>query len=169
MTYLNWTLRFIHIGAGIFWVGGALMMYFFIGPTIGATAEAGQKFVGHLMSKARLSQWMTLAAILTILAGAALYWIRSDGFTSSWMQSSAGTGFSIGAVFALIGFGAGLMVGAGTSALGRLGAQTQGKPTPEQLQQMQAIQKRLAVVGPINAYSLILAVLFMAIARYFVF
>ena len=42
MTYLIWLLRIIHIVGGVFWVGGTLIMTFFIGPTIGATAEACQ-------------------------------------------------------------------------------------------------------------------------------
>ena len=39
MNYVLLILRIIHIVAGIFWVGGALMMTFFIGPTAAATAE----------------------------------------------------------------------------------------------------------------------------------
>ena len=35
MDYLHITLRIIHIGAGVFWVGGVLMMTFFIAPTLG--------------------------------------------------------------------------------------------------------------------------------------
>ena len=42
MIYLIWLLRIIHILGGIFWVGGTLMMAFFIAPTVGATAEAGK-------------------------------------------------------------------------------------------------------------------------------
>src|SRR5919108_4541374 len=101
MNYLVIALRIIHIVAGIFWVGGTLMMAFFIGPSIGATGEAGQKFVGHLMNNLKFSNRIAAAAGLTILAGFILYWIDSDGFTSAWMSSGAGRGFGIGAVFAL--------------------------------------------------------------------
>lgn len=166
MLYLTWFLRIVHILSGVVWVGGALVMYFFIAPTSQATADAGQKFMGHLMGVTRLRTTFTVAAFLTVLAGLALFWIDSNGFTSDWMRSSAAQGFSIGAFFAIVGLVAGLMGGSNIAALGKLGAQAQGKPTPEQLQQMQAIQKRLAVLGPINVYSLILAVLFMSIARY---
>jgi uncharacterized membrane protein len=169
MVYLIWALRLIHILGGIFWVGGALMMYFFIGPTIGATSEAGQKFASHLVTKAGLSARMIGAAYATVLAGIALYWIDSDGFTSAWLNSGAGRGFGIGAFFALVGLIAGIMVGRNTKALGQLGTQIQGKPTPEQLQKLQAIQKQQAIIGPLNAYSLILAATFMAVARYLVF
>ncbi|MCE9646771.1 MAG: hypothetical protein K8S20_12295 [Chloroflexi bacterium] len=169
MNYLMMTLRVIHIFAGIFWVGGTLIMTFFVGPTIGATAEAGQKFAGHLMSRMKYSQRMAAAAGLTLLAGAILFWIDSDGFTSAWLSSGAGKGFSIGAGFAIIGFGTGIMIGRTIKAMGQLGAQFQGKPTPEQAAQMQALAKKQTQYTNITAAVLIFAVLFMAIARYLVF
>jgi len=104
-----------------------------------------------------------------VLAGASLYWIDSGGLTSAWMHSGAGLGFGIGAFFGLIGFVFGMQVGNTNGALAKLGAQIQGKPTPEQMAQIGALRKRLSIVSPINAYSLILAALFMAIARYLQF
>ena len=89
MTYLIWILRIVHIFGGIVWVGGALMMTFFIAPTIGAIGEAGQKFTGYLMNNMKFSARLSAAAGLTILAGAWLYWIDSAGFTSAWMQARA--------------------------------------------------------------------------------
>ena len=169
MTYLIWLLRIIHILAGIFWVGGTLMMAFFIAPTVGATAEAGQKFVGHLMGNLKFSNRMSAAAGLTILAGFILYWIDSDGFSSAWMTSGAGRGFGIGAGFALVGLVVGIQVGRITKSMAQLGAQIQGKPSAEQMQQMGALRKQQATYSNANVVLLILAVIFMAIARYLVF
>jgi uncharacterized membrane protein len=169
MTYFIWFLRIVHILAGIFWVGGTLMMAFFIGPTMGATGEAGQKFVGHLMNNLKFSNRMSAAAGLTILAGFILYWIDSDGFTSAWMTSGAGRGFGIGAAFALIGFVFGLLVGRTTKAMAQLGAQLQGKPSSEQMTQLAALRKQQVTYSNIAAVTLILSVIFMAIARYLVF
>jgi uncharacterized membrane protein len=171
MTYLIWLLRIIHIVGGVFWVGGTLMMTFFIGPTVGATAEAGQKFIGHLMGSLKFSNRMSAAAGLTILAGFTLYWIDSNGFTSAWMNSGAGRGFGTGAAFALIGFVFGLLIGRTTKAMAQLGAQLsqQGKPSAEQMAQMQSLRKQQATYSNISSVALILAVIFMAIARYLVF
>lgn len=168
-TYFIWFLRIIHIGAGIFWVGGTLIMTFFVGPTVGATAEAGQRFVGHLMNNLRFSQRMSAAAGSTILAGAILYWIDSDGLTSAWMKSGAGTGFTIGALAALVGFAFGMMIGRTMKSMAQLGSQIQGKPTSEQAAQLQALQKQQQTYSRISVVSLIIAVIFMSIARYFVF
>lgn len=168
MTYFIWLLRIIHIVGGVFWVGGTLIMTFFIGPTIGATADAGQRFVGHLMNNLKFSNRMAAAAGSTILAGFILYWIDSQAFTSAWMRSGAGRGFGIGAAFALVGFVSGMLVGRTTKAMAQLGAQMQGKPSAEQLSQMQAIRKQQGTYSIIATVSLILALVFMSIARYFV-
>ena len=169
MTYLIWLLRIIHIVGGIFWVGGTLTMAFFIAPTVGGTGEAGQKFIGHLMNNLKFSNRMAAAAGLTILAGFILYWIDSAGFTSAWMSSGAGRGFAIGAAFALIGFVFGLLVGRTTKSMAQLGAQFQSKPSAEQMSQMQLLRKRQASYANTSAAMLIIATVFMAIARYFTF
>jgi hypothetical protein len=166
MTYLIWLLRIIHIVGGVFWVGGTLIMTFFIGPTIGAIGEPGQRFVGHLMNNLRFSNRMSIAAGSTILAGFILYWIDSQGFTSAWMSSGAGRGFGIGAGFALIGFVFGLMIGRTTKAMAQLGGQIQGKPSSEQMMRLQTLGKQQATYSAIAAATLILATIFMAIARY---
>jgi uncharacterized membrane protein len=165
MIYLIWLLRIIHIVSGVLWVGGTLIMTFFIGPTIGATAEAGQKFVGHLMNNLKFSNRMTAAAGSTILAGVILFGLDARA-GATWLRSSFAIGLSIGAGFALIGFVFGIMIGRTTNAMAQLGAQMQGKPSPEQLTQMQAIRKQQATYSTLSASALILAVTFMAIARY---
>jgi len=144
-------------------------MAIFIAPAVGATAEAGQKFVGHLMGNLKFSSRMSAAAGLTILAGFILYWIDSDGFTSAWMTSGAGRGFGIGASFALAGLVFGIQVGRITKSMAQLGGQVQGKPSAEQMQQMGALRKQQVTYSNVNAVLLVLAVIFMAIARYFVF
>ena len=159
-------LRLLHVIGGIFWVGGALAMAFFITPTIMATAEAGQKFMGHLLTQTKFSRMMTIAALSTILAGFILYWIDSAGFTSDWMMAGPGVGFGIGAFFALIGFGAGIMVPRGGAAMAKLAATFKGAPTPDQQAQMAALVKRQKMISAINAHSLLAAAIFMAIARY---
>lgn len=162
-------LRLVHIFAGIIWGGGALIMEFFIGRSIAATGESGQKFAQHLMSRLRMHNFMTVMAVSTVLAGTLLYWHDSNGFTSAWMTSSTGIGFGIGTVFGLIALVFGAIFGSNNAKLAQISAQIQGKPTDEQIAQIQAIQKLIKTVSPIHVYSMILAMLFMATARYFVF
>lgn len=169
MNLLLLVLRLLHIGSAITWGGGALLMSFFIFPSTQATAEAGQLFARHLIIKMRVHIFMTIAAVSTIIAGALLYWRDSDGFSSAWVRSSTGTGFAIGAVFGFIAFISGAIFGNSNAQLGQIGALIQGKPSDEQLARIQALQKRIRRVSPIHIGSMILAMFFMATARYLVF
>lgn len=166
MDILLLTLRLLHIVGGVFWVGGALAMNFFIGSTIRETGDAGRQFAGHLMGRTRFSQYMMYSGIASIIAGFILYGLDSNWFTSAWQSSGPGIGFGIGALFALIGMATGIMNGNNNRKMGSLGAQIQGKPTPEQAAQMAAIQKQQGWVVPVNTYSLLLSLILMAIARY---
>ena len=101
-----------------------------------------------------------------MLAGASLYWIDSDGLSSAWTSSATGWGFGIGAIFALVGLGFGMMVGRNAQVLGTIGAAAQGKPTQAQMLQIQAAQKGMARAAMISNVALILALACMATARY---
>lgn len=169
MNYLVIVLRLVHILAGAFWVGSSIFLFFFVRPTLAATADAGQKFMAHLVTKANITTRITIAAFLTVLAGGWLYWIDSAGLTSAWRNSGPGIGFGVGSLFALVGLVFGSMVGVNTAKLGTLASQIQGKPSPEQMGQIQAAQKQLAYVSPISTIALILALASMATARYWLF
>ena len=166
MDYLKEFLRLIHIFAGAFWFGSAILLGFFISPTVAATGEAGQKFMGALVKNTGLTKRIAAAAGLTILAGAALFWIDSDGFTSAWTRSGPGLVFGIGGVFGLIGFIYGMQIGSNLNKLVKIGSEAQGKPTADQMSQIQAAQKKLGMVGPISSIALILSVVCMSVARY---
>jgi uncharacterized membrane protein len=166
MNVLVLVLRIIHIFAAMFWGGGALIMEFFIGPSVAATGEGGQQVARHLTNKIRIHIFMMIAAISTVLAGALLYWLDSDGFSSAWMRSATGIGFAIGGMFGFVAFIFGAIFGNSNAQLGQISAQINGKPTEEQRTRMQLLQKRIQRVSPIHVTSTILAMLFMATARY---
>jgi len=122
-----------------------------------------------LLTKTRIQMTMNIAVYSTVIAGLWLYGIDSQWLTSAWMSSSSGIGFTIGALFGLVGFVTGLMNGQNNQKMAKLGAQIQGKPTPEQAAQLGTIAKQQGWVVPVSSYSLLLAAIFMAIARYLVF
>ena len=164
--YLFLVLRFLHVFGGAFWFGSAMMVGFMVTPTVAATGEVGQKFMAALVQKANLTKRIAAAGGLTILAGAGLYWMDSNGLTSAWMKSSPGVVFFIGGFFGLIGFIFGMLIGKNVNTIVKTGSEIQGKPTPEQLGVIQAAQKQLKVVGPISSFSLIIAAICMSVARY---
>lgn len=166
MNVLLIILRLLHILSGVFWVGGSMIAYFFLSPAVAATGEAGQKMMGYMVSKGRMSARITAAAVVTVLAGAILFWIDSHGFTSPWTVSAPGLGFGLGAILALAGLGVGMQVGRSVHTLGEIATAAAGKPTPDQIGQMQAAQKRMATASQISTILLILALACMATARY---
>lgn len=166
MNYWLIFLRLVHIFAGVFWVGAALAMNFFVNPAVRATAETGQKFMGYLLTQSRFTAAMIVAGFATVMAGATLYWIDSDGFTSAWMMAGPGIGFGVGATFAVVGLIYGIMIPRAGAAMGRLAAQFKGAPTPDQQAQMATLSKRMATVSNVNIVCLIIATVLMATARY---
>lgn len=172
MDSLRIILRLVHIVSGVIWVGAALMLTFFISPTVNATKKAGQEFMAHFMRKTKFALVMWSAAILTIVAGAILYSMNSNGFTSEWMSSGPGIGFGVSAIFAILGFIVGVIQFRNSTTMAKLGGQiqAQGKPpSPEQGAQLQSLKKALAIGGASNATFLILATMGMAISRYLSF
>jgi len=168
MKYLIEVLRLIHIVGGAFWFGSAMVMAFYVAPTVAAIGEPGQKFMGHLILKAKLHTAIAIAAGSTALAGVGLYWIDSNGFTSAWTRSNTGLVFGVGAVFGLVGFIFGNILGANIKKVVTVGSQIQGKPTAEQMGQIQAAQKLMGRAGPISSIALIIAMICMSLARFWV-
>ncbi len=162
-------LRLLHVVGGIFWVGAALLMNFFIAPTIRATGDGGRQFAGHFMARTRFTMAMNVAVLSTAVAGFLLLGLDSDWFRSQWLHSGAGVGFTIGGLFGLAGLVTGFMNGGNVRKMAGLAAQIQGKPTPEQAAQMGAITKQQAWVVPVNTWTLLIAAILMAVSRYLAF
>jgi hypothetical protein len=124
----------------------------------------------HLMARGKYSLAMTIASGLTILAGAWLYWRDTAGFTSNWIASRPGIGFTIGAVIGILTFIFGILVmKRNADRLAALGKEIQaagGPPKPEQLTELERVQNVLSMAGKINFVLLIIALGIMATARY---
>jgi hypothetical protein len=166
MNALMIVLRLPHVVGGVFWVGTAIFTRFFLVPSVTATAESGQVFMRHLTTKTGLTQRVTLAAYLTVLSGAILYWIDSQAFTSSWQISGAGVGFGLGALAGLVGFGFGQIVGRNATLIGKLGSEIQGKPTPEQIAALDQARRKMSSASAVSTAFLIASLVLMATARH---
>ena len=166
MTLVFSILRFVHIVAGIMWAGGALSLTLFVAPTMGATGDAGKRFAGHLIGRTRFSAYMTVTGLSTVIAGLILYGVDSSWFQSSWMMTGTGVGFGIGATAGILAFIFGIMLGNANGGLAKLGGEIQGKPTPEQASSLQALLKRQKLAERGNMIFMLIAISFMALARY---
>ncbi|MCB2178790.1 hypothetical protein KQH61_05200 [bacterium] len=172
MNYLITILRLIHIVGGIFWVGAALMLTFFISPTAAATYEAGQKFLAHMMQRTAFNKAILVSASASVFAGIVLYLIDSNFLRNLWMHSGPGIGFGVGGIFGLLGFMIGLAQNRRSHELAQLGRIIQsqgGPPNQDQREKLTRLQAKLKTGGLWNAIFLLLAAILMSTARFLVF
>jgi len=169
MNIVTVLLRLIHIVAGMFWVGGSVMMVGFVQPTVAAMGPEGAKFMQRFAGPSRFPLFMNLAAPLTTLAGLALYWMDS-GFRVEWIVTGPGLGFTVGGVAGIAAFILGAVVMGPTSAqMAALGKEIQvagGPPTPAQASRMRTLQGKFHQGGLWGAILLIVALGAMSVARY---
>ncbi len=171
--YLLVLLRFTHVVAGMLWAGAAVSYLFFVKPSVQAIGATGPQFMQNLMERRKYPIFMMSTSMLTVLAGGGLYWISSGGFNLSWIRSGVGIGFTIGALAALVAFFVGgLGVGPVSEKMAALGGQIAASgqgPTPQQVSQMQALEKKLKLAEQVDFIMLVIAMLTMATARYWTF
>lgn len=164
------TLRLIHIGAGVFWVGSLYTFFFFVQPTAMSIGPDGQKFMFGLLHHRRFSVIMLAAAITTVLAGAWLLWLTTDGFRWELLWDMSRLGFTIGGIAAILTFALGASyVFPRTVLVERvLGASiTAGRPpTDEERAQLMRAGGESRAAGWWVVAGLAIAVLCMATARY---
>jgi uncharacterized membrane protein len=159
-------LRLIHILVGAFWVRGAIVTAFFLVPTVKATGPVGGQFVGALVQRTHLPEWLTAAGLITVLSGVWLYWIFYAG--RSW-DGFPQVVYGIRAIFAVvslvIGFAVARPAAARMGELGKKIAEQGAPPTAEQAAERGRLQNRLTNVGMLNSMLVLLAVAAMAIGR----
>jgi uncharacterized membrane protein len=96
-------LRVLHIGSGIFWVGAAFTFLLFVNPSAKALGTDAQgAFMDQITRVRRLPMVVLIAGVVTVLAGATLYWRASGGLNSAWISTPTGIGFSIGALAGIV-------------------------------------------------------------------
>jgi uncharacterized membrane protein len=168
--YIVILLRTIHIFASVLWVGSAILYLFFVEPSVKSLGPAGPKFMRDFIEKRRYPIYMSVVSLLTILSGALLYWNSSGGLQINWIKSGAGIGFTIGSVASLLVFIMGmLMIKPRAERMGALGKEIDlsgNPPDPNQLIEMQKLDKELSTLERADFVLLVIAMLTMVTARY---
>ena len=163
-------LRIVHIVAGAFWVGSALVVFLFLQPAAQEIGPSASPLLMHLSQKKRLPDITLGAAGLSILAGLLMYWRASDGFNTDWIGSTYGIAITVGALAAIaaVALGASIVRPSmlAAAAIGREVAGSGGPPTPEQAAQIQALQDRVRATGQVIIPLLLFATAAMASAQY---
>ena len=159
-------LRLVHIACGLFWAGGAVTVGFWVLPAVVAAGPAGGAVMRGVVVDRKLPQVMTVAGLLTVLAGLRLYQLK---FSVPWVGTPEGLVLTLGGLLAI----GGLIIGVGfqrptSMRLADLAAQvaaTGGPPTPAQAEQLAALQKRSVKLGKVLGWHLGVAALLMASLR----
>jgi uncharacterized membrane protein len=159
-------LRLLHVVGGIFWVGSALFMAWFLLPAQRAAGPAGGDFVRRVMFERKLVVYMPVALTLTLLSGFLLY----GRMGSAWARSNSGIAFGIGGGAALLAAVVGMIFGSRTgrkiAALGKTMQAAGGAPDPARAAEMSALQGRALTTARVVSTLLLFAACMMAVARY---
>jgi uncharacterized membrane protein len=160
-------LRIIHIVAGVLWVGGAGLFFFYLEPAINKLGPDAEKFVDEVVDRRKVPIYFVALSTLTVLAGVILYW---RDFGAAIDTSPFGLALGLGGLAALIAWlGGNLLIPRTLGKLMAIGAEMKasaGPPPAELVSRMHATQERLRTIGMIDIALLLFAVIAMASARY---
>jgi hypothetical protein len=160
-------LRLLHIICGVLWVGALGLMTMFLMPAIGRTGPIGGQFMQHLVNKTKLTAYMPVLAIITVLAGFGLYYIDMRASAGSFGRSAMGMAYGIGGAAAVVGFlVGGIMTGGSAGKIGKITATLSGPPSPEQAAEIAKLQGRMKTGARISFALLLFTTAAMAVARY---
>jgi uncharacterized membrane protein len=163
--------RVVHIVSAVTWAGGVALFFFYIEPTMNKLGPDAEKFVDEILNKRKLPIYMAIASTLTVLGGA-LLWYHDASTISGWASSATGTVFSVGAIAAIIAWlsGNALIPRTVRQVQGIVGEMKAagGPPSAELVGRLHATQGRLRQIGAFDLVLLVVAVLAMATARYWV-
>lgn len=153
-------LRLSHIIAGVIWVGAGITLSLYFGPALGMSGVDAGKVMRTLYIKVGFDKLMVTVSIVTTVAGVILYALNppTGGF---------GIVLGIGALAGLSAFGHGFAVMGKLAREFRALAEEAGdSPTPEQGKRFGELSGKLMLHGKISMRLGIVAVVFMAGARY---
>jgi hypothetical protein len=165
-------LRFLHIVAGVLWVGSAFLFVGFIGPSAAEVGPSAGPLLHAAVKKRRVAKVIVSLGVVSVVAGW-IMWLRNlnaFGSWGDWVGSSFGLVITIGAVLATIALVEGFYgVGRNVERLVDLSddvAASGGPPSAEQQLRIQHLGAELEKWGKIDLVLLLLAVSAMATARY---
>jgi uncharacterized membrane protein len=162
-------LRIIHIGSAAFWVGVSIFNIQYLQPSVRATLPESMKLMGYLTQRTRFLNAMYGFATATMLSGLIMYWYLFR-FRLSAMRSPYALTLGIGGLAGITAWIIAILVirkifnemGAINRAVQAQG----GPPTPEQSQQIGALNARLDRLGHAALGLMGIAVVAMASAQY---
>jgi uncharacterized membrane protein len=156
-------LRLLHIGFGVLWVGAAWMLVAYVQPTMRALGpDVERTFSNYILRRRRLAVTIMVATVITVGAGLAMLVIDIGRFggLDRWLSTGFGVGITIGATAAIISF----LIG--PTVILPLANKIEKMTEAGQAADLGRLGDRLRRVLAVDSALLLIAVVFMAIARY---
>ncbi len=151
-------VKLLHIFAGVFWMGAAVITIFFVLPAVRAAGPAGGAVMKQLTNERKLPLAINVAAAATTFCGILLYWRLTGGFTPVFSSALAWMGLMVGSLSGILAFLWGFFIQSrNAKRLGTLTAGIQGPPTPEQATAIAKLQKRLHLGGIVGIVLLVIS------------
>ena len=158
-------LRAIHVVGGVLWVGGLMIVSFFLVPASRTLGPTAQPMLQDIMGRRKLPAYLMSVAIATTLAGILLM-VRNVSVTDgAWARSPMGIGISIGAATSIVALLIGMTVTA--PAAKRLGGLPKPGATPLTDEERARLMRRTAIGSRVVLLLLAVSALTMATARYY--
>jgi uncharacterized membrane protein len=161
--------RLFHVISGVLWVGGVVLLSFFVAPAVRAAGPAGGQFMRQLLIRTPLAAYIPSVAGLTVLSGFGMFWVDSTMAAGNWAATGPGITYSIGGLAGLLALIiGGIMMGRSISELKKIAMASDpgAPPAPEQAARIAQLQQRVDKGTKIVLPLLVIAVVAMAVARY---
>ena len=173
LTFYLIVLRLVHVVSSLCWAGGGFVTFLFLEPTAKDLEPTGMQFLQHMVGKRRFNMFMIVNSTLTVLSGALLIWQFTGGNLSAYMSTGPGLGFALGSLVGIAVYFVGMFgVGPRAGKLAKIGDAIQlagGPPTPEQVADIQKLDKEMSMYSKIDFWMVALSLALMATARYWLF
>jgi hypothetical protein len=166
MEWIQLLARVAHVVLGAFWVGAVLFAMLYLDPTVREAGPEGGKIMG-ILQRSGYMRTMILVGTVTVLTGVYLLWLMSGRFSSGFMGSLSGILLSTGGLAGFLALAVGAHVSMPTAkklgAVGRRVAESGGPPSPDDLDEIGRLQKKLTLALRIVGVLLLVAVVTMAV------
>ena len=153
-------VRALHIFAGIIWAGSGISAGM-LGIAAQKMGQQGSTVFKALYVHSPFLRVVPAAAITTTVAGLYLYARVFNGTQHRFLTQTGSIVLIIGAIFGLLAFGHGIMLGRLGNQYAQLAAKDDAKP-----EELQALGERIARNGRISGILMGIAVLGMVLPRY---
>lgn len=163
-------LRLLHILAAIFWVGTGIFTTFFLVPSLKPGSPAFGEVMGGLQRR-HLFTFLPISAVVTMLSGARMLQIVSDGFAPAYFELASGRIYAMSGLASLLAFVLSLTVSRPAAVrAAQLGAERQSAKSDQERARIDAsllpLKRRAAKATAIAMALLIASACGMAVARY---